>query len=610
MSWQIGFVYGLIVVAVVLFFSGRVRLDLTAVMVIIALAVSGVVTPADAVAGFGNPLVILIAGLFVISEGLSRTGVAAWAGLKIASFANTSEMRLVLLLVPVVAVLSAFMSSTGVVALFVPVVLSLARETGTPAARLLMPLAIASLVGGMLTLIGTPPNLVVHRALVDAGLPGFGFFDFTMIGGVILVATLVYLVTVGRRLLPERVGASVVHGRKRLHEMAREFGIEDHLHRVQVQADSPLVDATVGEAGLRRHHGMTVIAVERHGMLLTSLQPVLIESRLHAGDILVVSATADATARGVAALGLVDLGFPHGMQRRYRESFGVAEALVIPGSPLIGKTLYQSNLRERQRLNVLSIRRGEGPLALDFEHTELQLGDILLVTGAWSDLERLSGPRRDMVLLEMPEEVAERTWHGNQAPWAVVITLVMLVLMVTETTSTLVAVMLAAFAMVVTGCVDMEEAYRSMNWQSLVLIAGMLPLAGALESTGGAGLIVAGLTTLFRDLGPHAILVGLFLITTLLSQFISNTATTVLIAPIALNLAIDLHYLPAPFLMTAAIAASTAFATPVASPVNTLILAPGQYSFGDFVRIGVPLQLIVLVVTVMLVPLVFPFSTA
>ncbi|MCP5307158.1 MAG: SLC13 family permease, partial [Chromatiaceae bacterium] len=463
---------------------------------------------------------------------------------------------------------------------------------------------------GMLTLIGTPPNLVVHRALVDAGLPGFGFFDFTMIGGVILVATLVYLVTVGRRLLPERVGASVVHGRKRLHEMAREFGIEDHLHRVQVQADSPLVDATVGEAGLRRHHGMTVIAVERHGMLLTSLQPVLIESRLHAGDILVVSATADATARGVAALGLVDLGFPHGMQRRYRESFGVAEALVIPGSPLIGKTLYQSNLRERQRLNVLSIRRGEGPLALDFEHTELQLGDILLVTGAWSDLERLSGPRRDMVLLEMPEEVAERTWHGNQAPWAVVITLVMLVLMVTETTSTLVAVMLAAFAMVVTGCVDMEEAYRSMNWQSLVLIAGMLPLAGALESTGGAGLIVAGLTTLFRDLGPHAILVGLFLITTLLSQFISNTATTVLIAPIALNLAIDLHYLPAPFLMTAAIAASTAFATPVASPVNTLILAPGQYSFGDFVRIGVPLQLIVLVVTVMLVPLVFPFSTA
>ena len=329
-----------------------------------------------------------------------------------------------------------------------------------------------------------------------------------------------------------------------------------------------------------------------------------------AGDILVVSATADATARGVAALGLVDLGFPHGMQRRYRESFGVAEALVIPGSPLIGKTLYQSNLRERQRLNVLSIRRGEGPLALDFEHTELQLGDILLVTGAWSDLERLSGPRRDMVLLEMPEEVAERTWHGNQAPWAVVITLVMLVLMVTETTSTLVAVMLAAFAMVVTGCVDMEEAYRSMNWQSLVLIAGMLPLAGALESTGGAGLIVAGLTTLFRDLGPHAILVGLFLITTLLSQFISNTATTVLIAPIALNLAIDLHYLPAPFLMTAAIAASTAFATPVASPVNTLILAPGQYSFGDFVRIGVPLQLIVLVVTVMLVPLVFPFSTA
>ena len=391
--------------------------------------------------------------------------------------------------------------------------------------------------------------------------------------------------------------------------MAEQYGIETNLHRLRIQPDSMLTGKTVGEVGLRRLFELTVIAVERQGAIMAELKPVLVETRLRANDILIVSAPSTAVAAHCQQLGLTDLGFPYGLQRRFRETFGVAEALVVPGSPLIGKTVHQSNVRQRQRLNVLSVRRSDGPLALDFQHTELQTGDILLVAGAWSDLEQLSGPRRDLVLLELPEEIAERTWHGNQAPWAVLITLAMLVLMVSQLTSNLVAVMLAAFAMVATRCVEMEEAYSSMNWQSLVLIAGMLPLANALEVTGGAGLIVTALTSTFRDLGPHAIMAGLFLLTSLFSQFISNTATTVLIAPIALSLAVDLDYTPAPFMMTVAIAASTAFATPVASPVNTLILAPGQYRFSDFLKVGVPLQLIALVVTVILVPLVFPLSS-
>lgn len=608
MSWQIWFVYGLVIGAIALFFSGRVRLDLTAALVIIALALTGILTPAQAVAGFGNPLVMLIAGLFVVSEGLNRTGVAAWVGLKIAGMASGSEARLILLLMPVVAALSAIMSSTGVVALFIPVVLSLARAAGIPPARLLMPVAVASLIGGMLTLIGTPPNLAANRALIDGGYPGFGFFDFTLIGGVILVAGMAYMLTLGRRLLPRRGIADPGDRRKRLHEMAAQYGIENSLHRLQVQPGSMLCGKTVGEVGLRRRYDHTVIAVERQASLLTSLQPVLVETRIRANDTLIVSAPGTAVAAHGAALGLSDQGFPHGLQRRFRETFGVAEALVVPDSPLIGRTVSQSNLRERQRLNILSLRRVGGALALDFEHTELQAGDILLVAGAWSDLERLGGPRRDLVLLEMPEESAERTWHGNQAPWAVLITVLMLVLMVTQLTSNLVAVMLAAFAMVVTRCIDMEEAYHAMNWQSLVLIAGMLPLADALERTGGAGTIVTGLAAVFHGLGPHAILIGLFVLTSLLSQFISNTATTVLVAPIALSLAVDLGYAPASFLMTVAIAASTAFATPVASPVNTLILAPGQYRFADFLKLGVPLQLIALLVTVLLVPLVFPLA--
>ncbi len=608
MSWQVWFVYGLVLTAIALFFSGRVRLDLTAAMVIIALALSGILTPAEAVAGFGNPLVMLIAGLFVVSEGLHRTGVAAWVGVKIAGLASAEETRLLLLLMPVVALLSAVMSSTGVIALFIPVVLSLAREAGLAAGRLLLPVATASLIGGMLTVIGTPPNLVVHRTLVDAGLSGFDFFDFTLIGGVILIAGMLYMQTLGRRLMPTRGVPDPADRRKRLHEMAAQYGIDDKLYRLRVRSDSVLAGNTVGDVGLRRHYGMTVIAVERQGRLLGSLKPVLIGTKLRCNDVLVVSAPSDVIVAHTETLGLDDLGFPHGLQRRFHESFGVAEALVGPDSPLIGKTIREINLRERQHLNILSIRRADGPLALDFQHTRLLSGDMLLVVGAWNDLEQLAAPRRDLVLLALPEEVAGRTWHANQAPWAILITLGMLALMVTQLTSNLVAVMLAAFAMVVSRCVAMNEAYRSMNWQSLVLIAGMLPLAGALEKTGGAGVIVSGLTSLFADLGPHAILAGLFLLTSVFSQFISNTATTVLVAPIALSLALDLGYSPAPFMMTVAIAASTAFATPIASPVNTLILAPGQYRFTDFVKVGVPLQLIAMLITILVVPLVFPLA--
>lgn len=606
MAWQGYFVYGLVIVAVTLFLTNRVRLDMTAAFVILALALSGVLTPAEAVAGFGNPLVLLIAGLFVVSEGLNRTGVAAWVGLKIASFASSSEVMLLTLLMPTVAVLSAFMSSTGVVALFIPVVLSLARESGIAPGRLLLPVAIASLIGGMLTLIGTPPNLVVNRTLVDAGLGGFQFFDFSLIGGVILFAGMAYMLLVGRKLLPQGRAGKPTSQRKRLREMAEQFGIESNLHRLRVEADSLLIGRTIADVGLRRDYGHALIAVEHKGRLLSLLQPVLMETRLKAGDLLLISADPADVSQYGESLGLADLGFPSGLQRRYRESFGVAEALVAPHSPLIGKTLKQGSMREKHRLTVLALKRGDGTLPLDFNETRLEAGDIVLVAGAWTDIEKISGPRRDLVLLEIPQEITERTWHGNQAHFAVLITLTMLVLMVTQLTSNLVAVMLAAFAMVATRCVEMEEAYRTMNWQSLVLIAGMLPLATALEVTGGSGQIVTALTGMFSEMGPHAILAGLFLLTSLFSQIISNTATTVLVAPIALSLAMDLNYAPAPFLMTVAIAASTAFATPVASPVNTLIVAPGNYRFTDFLKVGISLQMIALVITIILVPIIFP----
>ena len=608
MSHDALYVFAVLGITILLFMSNRLRVDIVAGLVIAALAAPGILTPAEAVSGFGNPLVLLIAGLFIISEGLSRTGVAARIGLRIAGFTGSSETRLILLLMPTVALLSAFMSSTGVVALFIPVALSLAREAGLSPSRLLMPVAIASLAGGMLTLIGTPPNLIVHRALVESGHPGFGFFDFGLVGGVILLLTIIYLATLGRRWLPDPGATAPAEGHKRLHEMAREYGIENDLYRLHIPADSPLVGKTVSEAALRRQHGVTVIALQRQNTLLSSLQPVLKETRLRGGDELIAVVEAGRLEPACDELGLRDSGFPHGLQRRFREKFGAAEVLLPPHSPLLGKNLLELNLRQRQRINVLALRRGDARLALDYRETTLMAGDVLLITGAWADIEKLAGPRRDMLLLQLPDEFSEQSSRADKAPFAIVITLLMLSAMVFELTSNLVAVMLGALAMTLTRCIDIEETYRSMNWQSLVVIAGMLPLAEALDKTGGSTYLVGLLGQHMHQLGPYGLLVGLFLLTSLLSQFISNTATTVLVAPVAVTLALDLGFSPEPFVMGVALAASTAFATPVASPVNTMILAPGRYRFTDFMRLGIPLVFVALIVCMLFIPLFFPFQ--
>lgn len=602
------YVFFVLAMTIVLFASNRLRLDVIAGMVIVALAAPGILTPAEAVSGFGNSLVLLIAGLFVVSEGLSRTGVASRIGLGLTRVFHAGETGLLLLLMPTVAVMSAFMSSTGVVALFIPVVLSIAREAGLSPSRLLLPVAVASLIGGMLTLIGTPPNLVAHQTLVDAGLTGFGFFDFGLVGGLVLLLSITYLLTLGRRWLPSAGKIRATPRRKRLVEMAKEFEIDQSLFRLQVQEGSALIGKTVSEAAMRREYQVTVLALLRQNRLMSSLQPVLKETHMQEGDELIVMVEPQVLARHQAMMGVRDKGFPHGLQRRFRQNFGVAEVLVPPASPLVGKTLLELNLRQRQRINVLSIRRGDGPMALDFASTCLEVGDILLIAAAWEDIERLSGPRRDLLLLEVPDEINQRSPRADRAPYAISITVLMLAMMIFELTPNLVAVMLAALAMALTRCIDVEETYRSLNWQSLVVIAGMLPLAHALEKTGGSMMLVSALVPILEDLGPYAVLTGLFLLTSVLSQFISNTATTVLVAPMALALATDMQMAPEPLVMAVALAASTAFATPVASPVNTMIVAPGNYRFMDFVRVGVPLQILALLISVVLIPWVFPLK--
>jgi len=597
------FVFGLLLITIILFVSDRVRLDVVAVLVILVLMLSGLLTPGEALAGFGDPVVLLIAGLFVVGEGLYRTGVAFAVGDWLMRVAGTHELRLLVMLMLVVAGLSAFMSSTGAVAIFIPIVLSLAARAGISPSRLLLPIALASLMGGMLTLIGTPPNLVVSIQLEREGLAPFGFFSFTPIGLLVLAVGIGYMLVIGRRLLPTRVtGNKRQRARRSLRDLAEAYGIRGQIRRLRLGADSLLVGHTIEQAMLLTRYQAMVVGIEREGLLA----PAFSNTELQFGDTLLVVGTDSALISLRVGENLTEVPLDEYHFQTVTKELGLAEVLLTPNSELIGHSLIEDNFREHHDLIVLGVLRMGKPLEGELARTPLAFGDSLLVAGGWRDINRLQEGHEDFLVLNLPKEMEEVAPNRGKSTRALLILAVMLVLMAFNLVPSVTAVLLAALAMVVSGCLSMNNAYHSLNAQSLVLIAGMLPMATALEKTGGITLIADGLITGLGDFGPFALMAGLFILTSVFSQFISNTATTVLVAPIAVAAAAGLGISPYPILMTVAIAASTAFATPVASPVNTLVLGPGGYRFNDFVKVGVPLQILAMIVTLLAVPVLFP----
>jgi di/tricarboxylate transporter len=600
------FVFATLGITIALFVSDRIRMDLVALMVVVALALSGIITPAEAVAGFGEPVVIMIAALFVVGEALFRTGIAAAAGNWLLRMGGSSETRLLLFLLPVVALLSAFMSSTGAVALLIPVVLSMARRSGMQPSQLLMPLAFAALIGGMLTLIGTPPNIIVSSQMRSAGLEPFGFFDFTPLGLAILIAGMGYLILVARKLLPERAQQLAENTAPGVAAISGRYALSRQLHKLMITPGSPLAQKTPAEAALRTEYDVTVIAISRSGGLLSSLVPVLSNTRMQYQDQLIVYADEARLEHLCETLKLKRMGFPAREISQLERQFGMAEVLLPPESPLCDRSIKEGHFRERYGLSVLGIRRDQAAMDTSFTETRLTPGDTLLLAGSWEQIRSLQGSR-ELVVLQTPAELEEIPTHGSRGPVALIILLAMLVCMTTGWLDNLSAILLAALAMILTGCVSLQESYRSLNATSLILIAGMLPLALAMERSGALAWVVEHLVSLVGDSSPLVLCASLFLLTSLLSQFISNTATTVLLAPIAITTAQLTGVNPEPVMMTVAIAASTAFATPIASPVNTLVLAPGNYRFADFARVGIPLQLLALAITLILTPLLFPF---
>ncbi len=596
----------ILVVAVALFASDRVRPDLVAVGIILVLMLSGQLTVAESLSGFSNSLVLMIAGLFIVGEGLARTGIAHMLGERLMKRSGGSETRLLVSLMLVVAVLSAFMSSTGAVAVFIPVTLTLSRRTGTPAARLLMPMAFASLLGGMLTLIGTPPNLAVSTELESAGQGPFGFFDFTPVGLVVLLGCMAWVVLVGRRQLQ---GESKIAEDESpsLTDLADRYVAVGRARSLRVPAASRAAGHSAESLGLGDSLQVVLIGIERQGRFGREALAPTPDTVIRAGDTLHVVGDENLIDGMVGDLALESLGFLREQDSRIEDAVGLAEALVPPGSALSGRTVLDGRVRSRTGLTVIAITHRDGETERTTADTEIAAGDVLLVVGDWRAIRDLGRDARLLMPLTLPREMADVAPARPRAPLSLAILLIMLLLMTFNVMPGVAAVLLAAMAMVIGRCVSPGQIYRCIGWSSIVLIAGMLPLATAMQKSGAITLIVDGVVGALGDHGPRAVMVGLFLLTAAFSQFISNTATAVLVAPIAALAASQMGISPKPLLMAVALAASAAFLTPVASPVNTLVMGPGGYKFGDFAKLGFPLLVITLAVAVFFVPILFPF---
>ena len=613
-------VFAILAVTIALFVSDRLRLDLVALMSLLALVLTGILSPPQALAGFADPLVLMIAGLFVVSTGLFQTGIAARLGRWLGRVAGTSEVRLIALIMLVTGVLSGFMSSTGTVAVMLPVVVSLAWRARISPSKLLIPLTMASLLGGMMTLIGTPPNLVASTQLVAQGLPGFSFFSFTPLGAAMLLIGLVFMVTVGRHWLPSHAPSSPggdAEGQPSLAELAQQYELPATVFRATLPEGSALVGATLQALAWPERHQVQVLAIDtepeavrnhrRSRRHLERSKPIGPGTVLEAGDRLLLQGRREHVDEVAEAHGLRFEAVDPNAEGIVPANLGFVEVLPTPRSRWLNQSLAELRFRDRYGVQVVAVRRDGATITEGLARLVLRFGDTLLVEGPRTAFEVLRRERLDAVVLSDPGAMEAEAPRASRAPFALVIMLAMLVVMTGGWVPNVVAVGVAAVLMVLTGCLTMDDAYRGINWEAVVLIAAILPMATALEITGGLQLAVDGLVVGLGPLGPFALMVGLFVLTSVASQVISNTATAVLIAPIAFQAALTLGVSPYPLLMTVALAASTAFATPVASPVNTLVLGPGQYRFGDFLRVGVVLQLLVLVATVLLVPLLFPF---
>ena len=613
----------ILIITVAMFIWGRVRADIVALTALAALLVFGILTPSEALAGFSSPIVIMMIGLFVVGGAIMQTGLAKLTGNKLMALSRGNETITFLLVMLVTSFIGAFVSNTGTVALMMPIIVSLAAASGMQSSCFLMPLAFAGSLGGMLTLIGTPPNLVIDEALTEAGYQPLAFFSFFPVGLIVIAIGIIVLMPLSKIFLSKKQNGKKKDKAKSLDDLVDEYQLLDNLHRYIVPskrygaADEnggvmDIVGKTLKELSIQKKYGVSIIEIRNEkksklGLVKDVNQNMAkSSSTISVHDILYILGDEEKIEKFAHDYGL----------RKMKDvkidfyDLGLTEIVVMPTSNFAGLRIGDANLRKRFGINVLGVKRGEEYITDNLIAAKLHVGDMLLVQGEWTNLAHLTSDTSNWVVLDQPEKTADKVLLDYKAPVAAAIMLLMVAMMVFDfiPVAPVTAVIIAGLLTVFAGCFrNVEAAYKTINWESIVLIAAMMPMSTALEKTGASALVSQTLVDSLGSMGPTALLAGIYFTTSLMTMFISNTATAVLMAPIALVAAQQVGVSPYSFLFAVTLGASMCFASPFSTPPNALVMKAGGYSFMDYVKVGLPLQIIIGVVMTFVLPLLFPY---
>ena len=623
----------ILIITVAMFIWGRVRADIVALSALAALLVLGILTPAEALAGFSSPIVIMMIGLFVVGGAIMQTGLAKLTGNKLMALSRGNETVTFLLVMLVTSFIGAFVSNTGTVALMMPIIMSLAAGSGMQSSRFLMPLAFAGSLGGMLTLIGTPPNLVIDEVLTEAGFKPLAFFSFFPVGIIVIAIGIIVLMPLSKIFLSKKQNGKKKNNRKSLDDLVDEYQLLDNLHRYIVPSKRTaaaidengqmmdIVGKTLKDLSIQKKYGVSIIEIRNEKKSRLGLVKDVNQNMAKSSSTIAVHDT------------LFIMGDEEKIERFAQDydlrkmkdvkidfyDLGLTEIVVMPTSNFAGLRIGDANLRKRFGINVLGVKRGgsssDGKVGKEYITdnliaTRLHVGDMLLVQGEWTNLAHLTADTTNWVVLDQPEKTADKVLLDYKAPVAAAIMLLMIVMMVFDfiPVAPVTAVIIAGLLTVFAGCFrNVEAAYKTINWESIVLIAAMMPMSTALEKTGASALVSQGLVDSLGSMGPTALLAGIYFTTSLMTMFISNTATAVLMAPIALVAAQQVGVSPYSFLFAVTLGASMCFASPFSTPPNALVMKAGGYTFMDYVKVGLPLQIIIGVVMTFVLPLLFPY---
>lgn len=591
---------------------GRIRSDVVALCSMVALVLTGVITPEEGLAGFSNSVVIMIAGLFIVGGAITQTGLARLISNKVLSLAGESELRLFYLVILVTIIVGLFVSNTGTVAILMPIVVTIAAQSGVDARRLLMPMAFACSISGMMTLIGTPPTLIVHNSLIESGHEGLQFFTTLPVGLVILLICGALLWPLSKLLArSEETAMDTKRMRKSPEQLSSQYNLLEDLYRLRIEEGSFLRKKTLAELDLTGRFHCSVIGVKGVHLGARATVPTA-ETMLHRGFVLHVSGAYEDVQRLAEEACLTFLDDEQEGQRTFSgrlsfSEYGLAEAVVKHGSRLVGRRISDTDLRQTYGISVVGLQRNRSYITHRLSRATLQEGDMLLLQGTWEDIERLGAQENDLILLGEPATEASKVIISERGPVAAVIIFLMILAMIFNWLPPVMAVLVADILLILTRCFrSVKDAIGTISWESVILFAAMIPLATAMDNTGLSSMISGGIVSGLGTYGPYAVLAGIMLGTQLLTTFISNTATAVLFAPIALQAASALGVSPVPFMIGVSVAASMCFMSPFATPPNAMVMSVGKYSFMDYVRVGLPLQVIVIAAMVWLLPLFYP----